>query len=115
MNGTRRQLAIIGLFSICAWGQGGSSTLAKVQAVHVRRSVNRVEIEISLSAPVEAKAEKASGPDRIIVALPGVVSSTKQERKTLNFLGLRDVRYGLHNANPPETRLVVDMDSARTY
>jgi len=50
-----------------------------------------------------------------VLSLPGIVSDAKQKRYPLNANGVRGVRLGLNSANPPVTRVVVDLDSAHPY
>ena len=46
---------------------------------------------------------------------PGTLSDAKQKRYPLGTDGVEGVRVGLNSANPPVTRVVVDMDSALPY
>ena len=95
--------------------QSGATGAAEVEQLQVRREGADVKIEVILTGAVRPSVETATNPDRLVLSLPGIVSDAKQKRYPLNANGVRGVRLGLNSANPPVTRVVVDLDSAHPY
>ena len=113
MKGTRL-LSVLLLVSIYGAAQNAGSP-AEIEQLQVKREGSEVKIEIMLTGAVQPSVETAINPDRLVLSLPGVISDAKQKRYPLNADGVRGVRMGLNNANPPVTRVVVDLDSALPY
>ncbi|HEY2858302.1 MAG TPA: AMIN domain-containing protein [Terracidiphilus sp.] len=107
-----RQFGWLLLAVSCAAGQGAP---ASVKGVKVGRTANGIQVDVSLSNSVEPSVLVTTGPDRLVVDFPNTVAEAKQQRIGVNADGVRMVRFGLHAAAPPVTRLVVDLDSAHPY
>ena len=88
---------------------------AEIEQLQVKREGSDVRIEVILTGAVQPAVETATNPDRLVLTLPGTLSDAKQKHFLLNANGVHGVRVGLNNANPPVTRVVVDMDSALPY
>ncbi len=88
---------------------------ANVQKLEVVQVGGEVRIEMTLSEPVKPSVVVATNPDRLVLELPNTVSDSKQKRLTVRSPGVRGVRIGLHQANPPVTRLVVDLEKNVPY
>jgi hypothetical protein len=86
-----------------------------VRNLEVLRDGNDTRVEVTLSAAVNPSVEIATQPDRLVLVLPNTVSGARQRRVRVNDNGLRRVRMGLNSANPPVTRVIVDLDGARPY
>src|SRR5882762_270032 len=114
MKGTRLLLMLL-LASSYGAAQSGATGAAEVEQLQVRREGADVKIEVILTGAVRPSVETATNPDRLVLSLPGIVSDAKQKRYPLNANGVRGVRLGLNSANPPVTRVVVDLDSAHPY
>src|ERR1700747_2917551 len=113
MNRTRLLLALLLLGSYGAGQSTGSA--AEIEQLQVKREGADVRIEVALPGAVKPSVETATNPDRLVLTLPGTLSDPKQKRFPLDANGVHGVRVGLNNANPPVTRVVVDMDSAHPY
>ncbi|MBZ5654258.1 MAG: AMIN domain-containing protein [Acidobacteriia bacterium] len=87
----------------------------EVRKVEVFPAGGEVRVEITLSAPIAASVETAQHPDRLVVKLPGTTSDVRQKRVPVGQYGVQRVRFGLHDPNPPETDLVVDLDEEHPY
>ncbi len=87
----------------------------QIQKVEVFPSAEEVRVEITLSADVVPLIETAQNPDRLVVKLPGTTSTARQIRIAVGQYGVRGVRYGLNQASPPETHLVVDLTEEHPY
>lgn len=99
----------------CAMAQISATVAVQVQKLEVLQDGDGVRVEITLNAETKPSVEIASNPDRIVMALPNTVSDARQQRAAVNVNGIRSVRMGLNSANPPITRVVVDLDRAYPY
>ena len=90
---------------------GGTAT---VQNVTVARDGSGLRVEVTLSSPVQPSIETAVNPDRILLDFPGTTTPGKTQ-KDVNMDGVRRVRTGQHSTAPPVTRVVLDLDQARSY
>ena len=95
-----------------ALADGGPVEIRKVE---VFPAGGEVRVEITLSSAVTPAVETAQRPDRLILKLPGTVADEQQKRIAVRQFGVRSIRYGLNQAIPPETRLVVDLDQEHPY
>src|ERR1700756_950143 len=87
----------------------------QIEKMKVVKQGTDVWVELSLSQPITPSSETASDPDRIVLILPDTISVARQQRVPVNLNGLRSIRIGLNNAEPPITRVVLDLDSAHPY
>jgi hypothetical protein len=89
---------------------------ARVQHLVVRGSPEAMEVEIQTSgAPVAPDTQAITGPDRIIVDLPGALPADELRALKVNRGALKAVRSGLFFKNPPITRVVLDLTEPRSY
>ncbi len=88
---------------------------ARVQHVAVTGSADVVEVEVELSGPVTPMSQMLSAPDRIVVDFPGALPASGLRAQAVNRGALKAVRTGLFSANPPVTRVVLDLESPQTY
>jgi len=95
--------------------RAADSRSGEVRKVEVFPAHGEVRVEVTLSAPVVPSVEVAQHPDRLVLKLPGTVSDARQKRILVRQLGVRSVRFGLNHPNPPETRLVVELDQEHPY
>jgi hypothetical protein len=100
------------LAALPALADGGPVEIRKVE---VFPAGGEVRVEITLSSTVTPAVETAQHPDRLILKLPGAVAEAQQKRIAVRQFGVRSIRYGLNQAAPPETRLVVDLDQEHPY
>jgi len=97
----------------CAAAQSTAGT-ATVQNVTVVRASSGLRVEVTLSSPVQPSIETAVNPDRILLDFPGTITNGNTQ-KDVNTDGVRRVRTGQHSVVPPVTRVVLDLDQARSY
>jgi hypothetical protein len=89
---------------------------ATVQNLQVITTGNEVRVEVTLSKSVKPSVVVATNPDRLVLELPGTVSDGKQKQAVIHGApGVRRVRYGLHQAEPPTTHVVVDLVQSTPY
>src|SRR5579862_9589149 len=103
------------------WLLGASYTVAQtlapasVQKLQIVNAGDDVRIELTLSMSTKPSVVAATGPDRLVLELPNTSSDGKQKRLAVHSRGIRGVRIGLHQADPPVTHLVVDLDASAPY
>jgi hypothetical protein len=90
-------------------------TSANVQKLQIVNAGDDVRIELTLSTPTKPSVVVATNPDRLVLELPNTSSDGKQKRLAVHSPGIRGVRIGLHQATPPVTHLVVDLDGSAPY
>src|ERR1700704_6736928 len=105
-------LLALGAMSSAQSSETGSAVVRKVEIVPADGAVR---VEVTRSSTVIPSVEIARRPDRLVLKLAGTVSETRQTRIAVGQLGVRSVRFGLNRPSPPETHLVVDIDSEHPY
>src|ERR1700751_2572898 len=113
----RRLLLVLVLALLVSLGAAQSTAggAAEVEQLQVKREGADVMIQVILTGTVKPSIETAINPDRLVLVLPGTLSDAKQKHFPLDANGVSGVRMGLNTANPPVTRVVVDLDSAHPY
>jgi hypothetical protein len=97
---------------LCApWTEAQTS----VREVRVLDSKGAVEIEIETSDRIAPQTQVLTGPDRLVIDFPNAVPGTKLRSQSVYRAEVKDVRVGLFQANPPVTRVVLDLKSAQSY
>ena len=114
MNRTRLVSVLLLMGSLGA-AQNTTGGAAEIEQLQVKRDGSDVTIQVVLTGTVKPTVETAINPDRLVLVLPGTISDAKQKHFPLDANGVRAVRLGLNSANPPVTRVVVDLDSAHPY
>jgi AMIN domain len=87
----------------------------QVQHVSVLGSGQAIEVEIQTSGAVTPQSQMIAGPDRIVVDFPGALPAAELRTMIVNRGALKAIRAGLFSANPPVTRIVLDLLSPQSY
>ncbi len=87
---------------------------ATVRDVQVVRSNGALNIEIAANAPLTPKVMKLTAPDRLVIDLPNALPASKQNI-AVNSADVKSVRMARFQDNPPTTRVVVDLATAREF
>src|SRR6201984_2365312 len=114
MNRTRLVLVLLLVASLGA-AQSTAGGAAEIEQLQVKREGADVTIQVILTSSVKPTVDTAINPDRLVLVLPGTLSDAKQKHFPLDANGVRGVRVGLNSANPPVTRVVVDLSEAHSY
>jgi hypothetical protein len=106
-------LAMISVWAVL-FGAGVQRLHAAQQAATVRNiavtgSDRNLDVEITASKPVTPRTQFVTGPDRLIVDLPETRPDAGLRKILIQRGKLRAVRIGLLSANPPVTRVVLDL------
>jgi hypothetical protein len=87
----------------------------RVQHVAVLGSGSAIEVEIQASGAVTPQSQMITGPDRIVIDFPGALPAAELRPLKVNRGALRAIRAGLFSANPPVTRVVLDLAEPQGY
>jgi hypothetical protein len=88
---------------------------AQVRHVSVTGSGEQIAVEIQTSGTVTPQSQLIAAPDRIVVDFPGALPGADLRALKVNQGGLKAIRTGLFSVNPPVTRVVLDLQSPRSY
>jgi hypothetical protein len=111
MMAVGKYLGILMLLSSSAAAQN----VARVESIKAVADGAEVRVEITLSAPATPAVDTAVHPDRILLDFPGSAGKGDFRDITVNADGVRRVRTAQHSANPPVTRVVIELDQVHAY
>jgi AMIN domain len=86
-----------------------------VRSVAFNSAAKQPEIEVKTSGPVAPATQAITGPDRIIIDFPGALPASTLHAIAVHRGGLKGVRAALFQAQPPITRVVLDVDGPTDY
>lgn len=112
---TKLPLGIVSVLLFPAIAALAAGDAASVVDLEVFQDKGFVRVEITVSQPVRPVVTAASSPERLVVVLPGTTAQARQKRIRVGLGGVKDVRMGLHSANPPETHVVIDLESMQAH
>ena len=98
-----------------ALAQMASGAVAEIRKVSLIPAGSLFRIQVTLTSPVIPSVLIATDPDRVVLQFPNTEGESRQRRIKVNRNGVGQVRVGLNSANPPITRLVVDLDRPHPY
>ncbi len=99
----------VGLSALPSIGQ------LSVRQVRVLGSKDVVEVEVEASERIVPQTQVLSNPDRLVIDFPNSRPSDRVRSQSVDRGDVKDVRVGLFQSNPPVTRVVLDLKSARSY
>ena len=85
-----------------------------VQNVAVARGQDGINVEILGSGAMTPKVLKLTGPDRVVIDVANAVPLHKREI-AVNNGDVKSVRVAKYQADPPVTRIVVDLATAKDF
>jgi hypothetical protein len=86
-----------------------------VQRVAILGNERGLQVRITSSQPVPTQSQLLTDPDRLVIDFPGAAPGSQLRGLNVNQGGIKGVRVGLFSAEPPTTRVVVDLSSASPY
>ena len=112
----------LGTLAICGvtFGGGVQPVQAGQQAAVVRHITvtgddHDLHVEITANKPIIPRTQTVTDPDRLIVDLPEARPGAGLQKIPVNRGELKNVRVGLLSANPPVTRVVLDLTAPTEY
>ena len=101
-------------FSSLASGQGGTRAPSTIQKISLTTGA-QPELQIALSQPVTPQTMVLSAPDRLVIDFPNALAGPELHKTAIGNDQVKSVRVGLFKANPPVTRVVVDLKASQKY
>ncbi len=92
-----------------------AQNVSSVRNVHVLGGGSQVEIDIESSAPIVPQTNELGGPDRLLVDFVNAKPSAQLRNQAINRAQVKDLRVGLFSADPPVTRIVLDLNGPQPY
>jgi len=101
---------------VCAFAlPAAAGPAAEIQEVHVASKGDQETIDVHLTSSVKPAVIVAKNPDRLVLQFPNTATPTRQQVALVEQNGVKAVRVGLNKADPPVTRVVVDLNRAHPY
>jgi len=92
-----------------------SGQTATILRLTVLGNRNEVEIEIDASQQITPQTRVLTEPDRLVIDLPNAVPGRALRNFSVNRGEVKNVRVGLFEANPPTTRVVLDLKAPQNF
>jgi AMIN domain len=92
-----------------------AQNVSSVRNVQVLGGGSQVEIDIESSAPIVPQTNELGGPDRLLVDFVNAKPSAQLRNQAINRAQVKDLRVGLFSADPPVTRIVLDLNGPQPY
>lgn len=110
-------LLLIGSFggNVALAAPQGTAGPTTIRRVAVLGSTGSLELEITASERVTPQTQVISNPDRLVIDFPNAVPGSSLRNLVINRGAVKEVRVGLFSANPPITRVVVDLREPQAY
>lgn len=108
-------IAFPGLILTALFSPLHAQTTPSIRSVQVLRGGTQVEIEIESSAPIVPQTNELGGPNRLLVDFVNARPGAQLRGLPVNRAEVKDLRVGLFSADPPVTRIVVDLSSPQPY
>ncbi len=84
-----------------------------VSNVSLVRGQNGMNVEIT--GPSEAKSMVLTGPDRIVLDVANAIPAARTKNIFVNSTEIKGIRVARYQAEPPVTRIVIDLANAHDY
>jgi hypothetical protein len=94
---------------------GQSQAVPSIRKVQVLRSSGQVEIEIEASDRVVPQVHAISNPDRLLVDFVNATPGAGLRSQVIHRGDVKNLRVGLFSADPPVTRIVLDLNGPQPY
>ena len=88
---------------------------ATVRRITVSGDDHDLAVEITATRSITPRTQTVTDPDRLIVDFPEALPDAGLKKIQINRGKLKDVRVGLLSANPPTTRVVLDLMAPTEY
>ncbi|GAC1430184.1 MAG: hypothetical protein NVS1B11_06500 [Terriglobales bacterium] len=72
-------------------------------------------MQIALSEPITPQTMVLNAPDRLVIDFPNALAGPELHKTAIGNDQVKSVRVGLFKANPPVTRVVVDLKASQKY
>jgi type IV pilus assembly protein PilQ len=86
-----------------------------IRNVSVSQGGQGVNVEINGSGPLTAKTMRLTSPERVVLDIPNSLLDGRPREIAVNSNGVKDVRVARYQADPPVTRVVLDLEASRDF
>ena len=86
-----------------------------IRSVKVLGGKEAVEIEVEGSDRLTPQTQVLTGPDRLVIDFPNAIPGSGLRNQSVDRGEVKDVRFGLFQAKPPVTRLVLDLKMTQSF
>ncbi|HEU5235173.1 MAG TPA: type IV pilus secretin PilQ [Terriglobales bacterium] len=93
----------------------GEAQRVQVRGVSIVRGHDGTDVEIRATGPLNPKVLTLKSPDRLVIDLPNAVPETRTHNIPVHATDLNMVRMSQFQANPPTTRVVLDLKSPQGF
>src|SRR5579863_2334920 len=92
-----------------------SQNVPSIRRVQVLRGVGQVEVEIEASDHIVPQTHVITNPDRLVVDFVNALPGIQLRNQAINRGEVKSLRVGLFSADPPVTRVVLDLNGPQPY
>lgn len=89
--------------------------LATLESVKVTSTANGITVVVEASQSVTVRSQAITDPDRLIMDFPNSQPAGDLRTKLLNQGDVKGYRVARYSANPPTTRVVIDLNAPQHY
>jgi AMIN domain len=107
-------LSIAGPFPLYAQAVH-TQEVPSIRDVQVLRGGNQVEIQIESSSPIVPQTNELGGPNRLLIDFVNARPGAQLRALKVDRAEVKGLRVSLFTADPPVTRIVVDLSSPQPY
>jgi len=93
----------------------GMAAAAALERLEVTRGQDGLRVELKAKGAVAPKVTTLDSPARIVVDLPNTVMAMGLSHIGVGSDGVKGIRVGMNGQVPPSTRIVVDLEAARSH
>jgi hypothetical protein len=94
---------------------GQAQKMPSIRRVQVLGNRSQIEVEIEASDRVVPHTNVLTNPDRLVVDFVNAVPGTQLRNQAVNRGAVKSLRVGLFSADPPVTRVVLDLNGPQAY
>src|SRR4029077_16963342 len=101
--------------AVCLPSPVAGQAVPSIRRGQVLGKRNQIEIEIEASDRVVPHTNVLTGPDRLVVDFVNAVPGAQLRNQAVNRGAVKSLRVGLFSADPPVTRIVLDLSGPQAY
>jgi hypothetical protein len=98
-----------------AWAASPASGIAIFRKIEIVPRDSGVEFSIQCSLPVAPQVRRLHAPERLVIDLPNTRVAAQPHPISVDSPDVRAIRVNQFQADPPVTRIVLDLAGAREY
>ncbi len=110
--------AVLPLFAVACLSAHATlqaQAIPSIRKVEVLRTTGQVEIEIEASDRIVPQTNLLKHPDRLVVDFVNATPGAELRNQPVNRAEVKNLRVGLFSADPPVTRIVLDLAGPQPY